>query len=296
MTNRNKRAFDPLLANNAVLERPVAIQPYSSFDKFRIDEGKIKISREAKRSVITPSTGMLEEFVALADADENKYSEYACKWGLLELCKEHFKPASHNCEPIVPFRTVVWGTTEKAAKEHRKKLLSEGEPISVWRKYARFARAILNIAARLHEGKMGSDEDWKTLHRVGFIGLDYSEHRKAKKIPDIDFEKSLIASGVNHWLGSGDVQPKVSWKTSRPIITFECSDAYGKLFANLAIQLMMAVSQIDAAAICSACGESYMPTRRPRNNQRRYCPKCKEKKVDQRDASAAYRRRKSKAS
>jgi hypothetical protein len=193
---------------------------------------------------------------------------------------------------------VVLGTTDKAAKEHRETLLSEGEPIRAWRNHARFARALLNIAARLHEGEIGSDEDWKTLHfdEAGFLGWDYAtERRKAKKFPDIDHEKSLIADGVNtYWLGSGGVQPRVYWKASRPIITFECPKPYGKLFGNLAIQLMMAMSQIDSLAICSVCGQSYMPIRRPKNNQRRYCPDCK--KVAPRDASADYRRRKSIAS
>ena len=300
MTNRDRRAFDGLLTpDGAALERPVAVQPYNSLNRFRIEDGKIKISPEAKRGVlITPSRGMLEEFVGLADADESKYLEYACRWGLLELCKEHYEPTNHNynCAPIVPSRMVVLGTTDQAAKEHRETLLSEGEPICAWRNHARFARALLNIAARLHEGEIGSDEDWKTLHfdEAGFLGWDYAtERRKAKTFPDIDHEKSLIADGVNtYWLGSSGVQPRVYWKATRLIITFECPKPYGKLFANLAIQLMMAISQLDSVAICSACGQSYKPRRRPKCNQRRYCqsPNCQ--KVAQRDASADYRRRK----
>jgi hypothetical protein len=299
MTSKDVRDFDGLLTKDtAALERPVSIQPYQAFNKYRIEDGKIKISREAKTSVlVTPSRGMLEEFVALADAEENKYLEYACRWGLLELCKEHFAPTSHNhnCEPIIPFRTTVLGPTEKAFKEHLEKLLSEGEPLRAWRKYARYARALLNIAARLHTGELGSDEDWKTLHfdRAGFLGWNHAEKRKEKNFSDINFEKSLVATGVNNWLESGGVQPKVSWKASRPIVTFECPKPYGKLFANLAIQLMMAVSQVDAVAICSACGQSYMPRRRPKKNQRRYCPNCK--KTARRDASADYRRRKAAA-
>lgn len=218
MTSKHRRGFDALFAENtAGLERPVAIQPYHAPRKFRIEDGKIKISPEAKRTeLITPSRGMLEEFVALADADEDKFLEYACRWGLLELCKEHFMPTSHNqdCAPIVPFRTRVFGTTDKASKEHREKLLSEGEPISAWRDYARFARAILKIAARLHEGEMGSDDDWTTLHfdEAGFLGWDYAaERRKSETFPDIDREKSLIACGVNtYWLESGGVQPRIS--------------------------------------------------------------------------------------
>lgn len=298
MTNRKAGDFDILLTRDAAaLERPVAVEPYNSLNKFRIEDGKIKISPTAKRGVvITPSKGMLEEFVALADGDESKYLEYACRWGLLELCKEHYEPTNHNynCEPIVPSRMVVFGPTSKAAREHRENLLAEGEPISEWRRFAQFARAILNIAARLHEGEIGSDEDWHTLHfdNAGFLGWDYvTERRKAKNFPDLEREKSLIADAVNtYWLGSGGVQPRVYWRSSRPTITFECPKPYGKLFANLAIQLMMAISQIESLAICSACGQSYTPIRRPKRNQRRYCPDCK--RVATRDASAAYRRRK----
>lgn len=298
MTSSKNGNFERLLTKDALaLERPVAVQPYNSFNRFRIEDGKIKISPDAGRGVlITPSKGMLEEFVALADADEYKYLEYACRWGLLELCKEHHEPTNHNynCEPIVPSRMVVLGPTNKASREHRENLLSQGEPISAWRCFAQFARAVLNIAARLHEGEMGSDEDWRTLHydRAGFLGQDYAAERRKRAIfPDLDFEKSLIADGVNtYWLGSGGVQPRVYWKANRPIITFECPKPYGKLFANLAIQLMMALSQIDAVALCSACGQSYSPKRRPKSTQRRYCPSCKG--VAQRDASADYRRRK----
>jgi hypothetical protein len=298
MTAKSRRDFDALLERDtATLERPVAVQPYHSFTELRIEGGKIKLSPQAKRSVsITPSKGMLEEFVVLADADEHKFLEYAGRWGLLELCKEHYMPTSHNynCEPIIPFRTVVFGTTDKAAKDHHKMLLAEGEPIPAWKDYARFAKALLNIAARLHQGEIGRDEDWETLHfdEAGYLGWNHAtERRKAKKFPDLNWEKSLIADGVNFWLQIGGVQPKVSWETSRPIVTFECPKPYGKLFANLAIQLMMAVSQVDAAAVCSACGESYMPKRRPKSNQRRYCQNCK--KIALRDASADYRRRKS---
>lgn len=231
--------------------------------------------------LITPSTGLLEEFVALADADEDKYLQYASRWGLLELCKEHYEPTNHNqnCEPMVPSRMVVLGTTNIPAKEHRQILLSVGEPISACRTQARFAKSLLNIAAKLHQGELGSEQDWQTLHfdDSGFLGRDQVEWRKNKSLSDIvAFETSLIVEGVNtYWLGTGGVQPRIYRKASRPTITFECPKPYGKLFANLAIQLMMAISQIDSLAICSACGQSYMPKRRPKASQRRYCNKCK---------------------
>jgi hypothetical protein len=294
-----KRDFDPLLTESATLERPVATQTYSTFDKFLIEEGRIKVSPDAKPRVVTPSEGMLEEFIKLADdTDENRYLRYANKWGVLELCKEHLEPTSHNynCEPIIPFRTIVLGTTKKVAEEHRDYILSQGEPISAWRHFARFARALLNITANLYQGEMGSDEDWHTLHadEAGFLGVDYpAKRREAKVFPDLDYEKGLIADGVSiYWLGSGAVQPRVSWKGLRPIVSFECRQPYGKLYANLAIQLMMSISQLESIAICSACGQSYMPKRRPKEGQRRYCLNCKVRKIPQRDAAADYRDRK----
>lgn len=285
-----------LNSDQATLERPVATQPYRTFTDLRLEDGQIKLSPDARHSVtITPAKGMLEEFIELAEADEHKFLPYARRWGLLELCREHYAPTSHNynCEPLIPLRTVVFGTTEIAAKEHRELLLSAGEPVSAWRDYSRFARALLDIAAKLHQGELGRDEDWDTLHfdEAGFLGWDYvAERRRSKNFSNLDRERNLIAEGVNHWLVSGGVQPKMSWRESRPIITFECPKPYGKLFANLAIQLMMAVSQAGALVICSACGQSYMPQRRPKTDQRRYCPNCKG--VAQRDASADYRRRK----
>jgi len=176
MTIKAPRAFDSLLtADSASLERPVAIEAYNSLNQFRLEDGKLKIHPDARRSaLITPSTGMLEEFVALADADEDKYLQYASKWGLLELCKEHYEPTNHNqnCEPIVPSRMVVLGTTDIPAKEHRQMLLSVGEPVSAWRTQARFAKSLLNVAARLHQGELGSEQDWQTLHfdDSGFLG------------------------------------------------------------------------------------------------------------------------------
>lgn len=297
MTTKAARAFDSLLTlEGTSLERPVAVEAYHSLNQFRLEDGKLKIHPDAKRSVlITPSSGMLEEFVALADAEDDKYLQYASKWGLLELCKEHCEPVNHNqnCEPLVPFRLVVFGTTDRPAKEHREMLLSVGEPIFAWRTRARFARALLNIAARLHEDQVGSDEDWETLHfdEAGFLGWNHAERRKETNFSDIAYERSLIADGVNtYWLQVGGVQPRIYWRTSRPTTAFECPKPYGKLFANLAIQLMMAISQLDSLAICSACGQSYMPKRRPKANQRRYCPECKS--VAKRDASADYRKRK----
>ena len=51
--------------------------------------------------IIRQGTLMLEAFVKLADANENAYLRYACRWGLLNICK-HSLPSSHNLpSPII---------------------------------------------------------------------------------------------------------------------------------------------------------------------------------------------------
>jgi hypothetical protein len=112
MSARNKRNFDVLLdIERAALERPVATQPYHTFTDLILEEGQIKLSPQARKGVaITPAKGMLEEFVKLADADEQDILRYARRWGFLELCREHWEPASHrhDCEPSFPSELWHW--------------------------------------------------------------------------------------------------------------------------------------------------------------------------------------------
>ena len=62
----------------AALERPVATEPYHTFTDLILEEGQIKLSPQARNSVaITPAKGMLEEFVKLADEDEQNILKYA---------------------------------------------------------------------------------------------------------------------------------------------------------------------------------------------------------------------------
>lgn len=95
MSAKTKRDFDVLLdIERGTLERPVATQPYHTFTDLVLEDGQIKLSPQARKSVtITPAKGMLEEFIQLADADEQNILKYARRWGFLELCREHC-PAS----------------------------------------------------------------------------------------------------------------------------------------------------------------------------------------------------------
>lgn len=300
MTFKNflKNSIDALAdPDTAHLERPVAQSSYTVPTGLIMKDGKIYLSEVGRNHVVKPSYKILEDFVQLAYASDKKILHYASKWGLLDLCEEHLMPASHDsyCKPIIPSRQVSIFVKEESAQKYRKELLSKGEPLKIWRYYARFAQAIIGIAANHQEEKLGNNFDWARLHsdRYGFLGSELmnNEDKDISSFTDkLMFEKKLICYGVNIWLNQGNVRPILQYIEGKPVIVFECDNPYGKLFANLAIQLMMVATQTSGVAFCSACNKSYIPKRRPREGERHYCPECG-KRAAWRDAQADKRKR-----
>lgn len=283
----------------ASLERPVSSSSYPIYDSYCIENETLKFSRDAKKSEVTPSRGMLESFAKLADATDEEIRRYACKYGILHLCKEHLTPAGHNhqCEPVMRWQIDLGvGVSEVT--------FMDGEPLRIWREYANYAQGLLNISRELHEGKLGRKEDCLRTRKNYFNDPNYVEsytdsNEREKAIVQ---QKRYVGYAVNYWLGEAALRPVFHWENESPEITFESyygygNIAYGKLFGNLAIQLMMAVSQKSGLALCSSCGEYYSPTRRSRAGENRYCQAedCR-KKAANRNASADYRKRKKKSS
>ena len=240
-------------------------------------------SRRYAREVL-PGRGILDYFVALADAPPEEVLNFARHWGILELC-EHNLPASHNAPAHAPRATntlVTWchprGWYDRTGK------YDGWEPLEVWRQFSRQARALLHIAARLHLGQVGLPEDWR---------LVYERSPSPEPAPwwkqTVDGEKSKIADIVNEWLELGNVRVRTSWRPWRqpaPVVTL----AGDGLFGALACQLLLAINRTDGLAICSGCGSPYCPSRRPRMDQRRYCPECRARKIPQRDTASDCRK------
>lgn len=218
---------------------------------------------------------LLLEFARLSDpkSGDDRILAFAKKWGVLEICY-HGLPYSHNhlqeyflphdyCKPL------------RYSDGDRKYY----EPIQRWRFFARQARALLSVAARLRQGKPGLKEDWKVIFNWK------PEEIGAPKFhgEECDIDRQLIVYLVNRWLALGNVRPVLRRDGERVFVTFDTN-----LFGVLASQLMMAVSGTKGLSSCSACGMPYAPTRQPKSNQRNYCQGCREK-APWRDAKAAQR-------
>lgn len=227
--------------------------------------------------------GLLDEFVKLADRRPEDILTFAQRWGVLGLC-EHLVPeasCSHGC---------------------RDNWL---EPISAWRNYARRVQAILLVASKLHEGRVGAETDWSVIlgvageppvgwwdklqmglpalrESLAYIPLLDTEQSlqvefgtskvsvmtEFSKVADQKFLLGMIVDSILYLSGARLV---FTWASGEPEISISPG---GSLFAALASQLTFAVARSEGIALCAACSSPYIPRRKPQVGRRHYCPNC----------------------
>lgn len=227
---------------------------------------------------------MLSSFLRLATAPPGQIEHYARQWGVLGIC-EHSLPAGHAAFPSEgPIGRKEWCHPMG---------YGDGwfyEPLEAWRRFSREALALLNVAAMLHHGRPGASEDWAVI----YARAEKTEHRwwEGSKKRWLSFERAELVKKINEWLAMGNVRPSFGWHGPGSVTSIHLAaaePAHG-LFGALAVQLMLAVARSDGLAICSACGSSYFPRRRPSAGRRHYCENCG-RGAAVRHASATYRRR-----
>lgn len=269
-------------------------------------------------------TGVLEQFVKLAEAPAEAIRDYARRWGVLQLCA-HGLPASHTRGShqretrvnFTPPSDVLEGAVRRYGAQPawlphvgralnawadeagvfgcRPLRVSDGdglpqralfwEPLDPWRLFARHALAILRIADRLKEGRVGLPADWAC------IAGDASWSRRQS----VDGDRLALERLVNEWLVLGNVRPSMRWQSRSVDVRL----AGPNLFSVIALQLAFAVAGAEGLVVCSGCGAAYAPTtanrkRRPKAGQNNYCPRCRKSGVPERNAQRASRARRAK--
>lgn len=242
-------------------------------------QGDQLIWREFPARQVSAGPKLLEEFVRLADRPAEAVLSYARRWGVLGIC-EHGLPLSHNPPPtpLGPGSFPMTWCRPLAAESGVFR-----EPLDAWWRYSRQYRAVLNLAACLHDGRLGQPEDWKVL---------FYKESEERAVPwwrrRMDAEWSVLSFVVNEWLDIARVRIRHVFERGKHDLPMSGM----ALFGALALQLLLAATRTDGLAICSACGLSYRPSRQPTTNRRRYCAECRERGASLRDAAADYRRRK----
>jgi hypothetical protein len=182
-------------------------------------------------------TGLLEEFVGLADADERAFLRFGRKWVGL-----HVKPKSR---PRLEF----------------------AEPISAWRALALRVRALYRIGANLTFERTGNAEDWTTLGvnaEYAAASLDEARFQVMTEIRKLVTESRLQPR--LYW----NPENRGQWQIDLD------STGRSNLLAVLIHELMLRIADKEGFAICSICHRTYVPRRRPTRSKKNYCddPRC----------------------
>lgn len=230
------------------------------------DDGLFKPTHKRQRPDMFP------DFIALAGKDDAAFERYASRWGVFQLCK-HDVPHLHN--------TPAYDGQQACQPRGSGKL--RWEPLKQWRGVVAKFRACLSLAADFQAGSKGSKEAWAVL------GLDYVPQARSKRLTWLRVE-------VNNALYLGRAMPALEIQNDSFVTVYQA--AGGNLYGELALQLLLHISQTDGLANCAACGRPFAPSdRRPKSNQRAYCPQCRRAGAPVRDAMRDYRaREKEKAS
>ena len=267
------------------LGRKLELNPYGVPGRVELDSTRTKLvwrvgHEDRSYNYALPSEELLNRFIRLAIASPEKILAFARRWGMLRICR-HGVPASHNqpvgwlptanyfspvplCGPVpllAPPDPHIYGAAAK-------KQFIEGdlfsESIEDWRAFARLARSMLRVAEQLHNEKIGDRADWF------FVTLPPISTREEEESL-IDFGRRQLGENVQHWLYLGGIGPTFYWEGGvSPAFRL---DPQG-LFGVLAMQLALTISRTDGFYSCSACGQVYTPSRKPRLGEPHYCPDC----------------------
>lgn len=265
---------------------------------------------------IHPREGLLDDFVDLTrngEIEAASVESFARRRGVLAMC-EHGLPATHNPSRVGVISDVSGSVAELPSrggcaplgwkdplKSDRYIEQELWEPLAAWSRVSRRTRALLNIAAKLRSGTRGALEDWHLLLGGSEMFESWARHARPfatwDRIDDrlygsrLGYERRELTRIVNDWLEIADVRPRLSWTSKGTGLPIEVRGMFGAL----AMQLVLTIARTSAIAICSGCGRSFLPKRKPVEGRRRYCDECREQGIPVRDAMADRRRREKEA-
>lgn len=235
---------------------------------------------------VEPGEGLLERFLSLGDASPESIRAYALDWGLLGIWTRtrpdydllatddaEVGGPLHELSPILDFRGFYpYGFI---GGEYR-------EPLDVWRYLALQARALLQIAARLHDGEKVPKELWRAVFAL--------THRAScpRTRGSAEHMWALVATILDEWLTLSDVRPGLMLAGDHVGVSFAGTGLVG----YLAAQLLLACARAEGFIFCSNCSKPYIPRRRKSARRRNFCLDCYKDGAHLRLAQKDHRKKK----
>jgi hypothetical protein len=234
------------------------------------------------------NSGMLGGFIRLHETTDERILAYARRWGVLGIC-HHGLPCSHNQYPYGLhdlFRPCLPMLVPQPAGGSVFRLT---EPLASWRAWSRKAQSLMNIGARLNQGKLAHAKDWRRLKEIHDSGLGTEEGEPFMRT--MAKARAELGNELDGWISMGQVRPRISWRKDKARFSLDAVSSGPNLFGILALNIAISIAAGEGEkglAVCSACSLSYIPTRRPDPNRSNYCSACG-LKAAQRAASRRYR-------
>ena len=208
--------------------------------------------------------GILDSFVKIRGEDD--VLRFAEQFGPLRLCP-HNLPWTHERE------TVFFDLRPEDGECHG---AVSPESLAAWFQWVETARAILTIAAELHQGRVPNREVWETASQI--LNPRYQEEPEdwpnARDPQQFDLARLYCADLGWAWMDLANIKPKLDWGDgiqAPRLYLWPIPFAFGAL----GLQLAQAVTRSHGLAICSGCGNPYVRSRtRPQAGRRNYCPDC----------------------
>lgn len=239
-------------------------------ESVKLLDDKTKLVYSSVMKQRSPEPGILGRFTGLAEESPERFLAFAREWGVLGIF-DGFPPYPQNSSGVLQ------------------------ENLATWRSYAREARSLLNVALRLQRGETGNERDWSIANQEGYRpgSLDAEERAweeyAMNQQGQIVWEKKLLSRRVSRWLRKAAIRPVLVWhpEQRKPHINIGAAGTFGLL----AFELALGVAGSTGLVTCTACGNAYVPRRKPRIDERHYCPTCGKRAADK-DAVREYRQKK----
>ena len=202
----------------------------------------------------------LGRFIALAQGSDYQVLSFVHAFGALRFTengKIHTGGFSHSGDARDGTLRIDLGSEDVGLKRPT--------PVSWYRLYATYFRAIHRLAVSAERGEGGDGDDWKVIGRAEYFPRTPSS-RDAWTAVTLHCQSLIRRCGVGLTLMESPLIPIASG--SRPRISLKGHGLWGAL----AVQLLYAVTGGQAQAICCVCGQVFSPARRPQSGRRVYCP------------------------
>jgi DNA-directed RNA polymerase subunit RPC12/RpoP len=194
------------------------------------------------------TTGLLEDFVRIAEGKPEKVRRFVLKWGPLWLCRRH-----NDC---------FWTLPVPPASRENRCMWQPEEGVHEFQANARQARAAFDIAASLVQNEPAPAEPWRDL------GWPFAIPR------DLKTQRYFLTWTINKYLSLPD-GPRllVTWPDNSKA---RLSIYTGLGFFQVAwLQIAQLITGGKSLYVCTGCGKPYIRhKRKPPEGAANYCEEC----------------------